>query len=102
MLYNAKFGQRIQKQFSGKARLTLKICEDFILHVGASYKLVVKSAKSLNQIFCVIECWQKPQKCKICSTTIKRLFWENEAIAETSRKPFPYIAVFYKFLLKSL
>ena len=75
-----------------------KLCR----YIGVSYKLVLKSAKSLNQIFCAIECWQKTQKYKICLRNTKLFFWENETIFETSRKLSPYIAVFYKFIWKPL
>ena len=73
----------------------------FSLHVGVFYELVLKSAKSLNRIFCATESWWKGQKCKICSTNTKPFFWENEACFKTSRIVSLHVRVPYELVLKS-
>ena len=71
-------------------------------YIGVSYKFVLKSVKSLNQIFWAMEYWCKALECQIWQTNTKLFFQESEAKLGTLQKLSPYIGVVYKFDLKCL
>ena len=80
---------------------SLKVSKNVSLYIAVSYKLVLKSVKSLTRIFSVIEYWFKALECQICSTNTNLSFWESKINLGTLEKLFPYIGVSYKFVLKS-
>ena len=71
-------------------------------HLGVSYKLVLKSAKSINGIFGAMEYLFKALQCQIYSTNTRPFFWQSEANFDTLQKCSSYIGVSYKFVLKSV
>ena len=81
---------------------SLKVSKNVSLYIAVSYKLVLKSVKSLTRIFSVIEYWFKALECQICSTNTNLSFWESKINLGTLEKLFPYIGVSYKFVLKSV
>ena len=81
---------------------SLKVSKNVSLYIAVSYKLVLKSVKSLTRIFSVIEYWFKVLECQICSTNTNPSFWESQINLGTLEKLFPYIGVSYKFVLKSV
>ena len=60
---NAKFGQRKQNHFLGKRGKYLNL-QNFFAYIGAYYKIVFKSIKSLDWIFWATEYWFKVQNPK--------------------------------------
>ena len=80
----------------------LQTLQKFSPYIWISYKLVLKSLKSLNRIFWKIEYWFKALEWQIWSMNTKPFFWESEAKLQTLQKLSLYIAVFYKFVLKSV
>ena len=95
-LKNAKVALHLQiwstntKPFSWESNANLKTLRIISLHVGVSYKLVLKYAKGLNWTFWSIEGCYKAQKCKIFLTNMKPFFWESATNPS------------YKFVLKSM
>ena len=81
---------------------SLKVSKNVSLYIAVSYKLVLKSVKSLTRIFSVIEYWFNALECQICSTNTNLSFWESKINLGTLEKLFPYIGVSYKFVLKSV
>ena len=81
---------------------SLKVSKNVSLYIAVSYKLVLKSVKSLTRIFSVIEYWFKALECQICSTNTNPSFWESQINLGTLEKVFPYIGASYKFVLKSV
>ena len=81
---------------------SLKVSKNISLYIAVSYKLVLKSVKSLTRIFSVIEYWFNALECQICSTNTNLSFWESKINLGTLEKLFPYIGVSYKFVLKSV
>ena len=70
--------------------------------IAISYKFVLKSVKSLNWIFWVIEYWFKALEYQIWSPNTKSFSWGTNANLGTLQKLSPYIAVSHKFVLKSV
>ena len=89
------------KPFFRKSKANVESLHKRCPYIWISYKFVLKSVKMLNQISWATESWFKALKWQIWLTITKPFFWESEANAETLQKPFPYIWVFYKFVLKS-
>ena len=71
-------------------------------NLGVSYKFVLKSVKSLNRIFWTMEYWFKALQYQIFSTNTRPFFWERNTNLGFLQKPFTYIVVLYKFILKSV
>ena len=92
----------MQNHFSGKMRQLLKHSDELSPYIWVSYKFVLKSVNSLNQIFWAMEYWSKALKCQIWLTTTKQVFWESEVNIESSPKLSPYSWASYKFVLKSV
>ena len=81
---------------------SLKVSKNISLYIAVSYKLVLKSVKSLTRIFSVIEYWFNALECQICSTNTNLSFWESKINLGTLEKLFPYIGASNKFVLKSV
>ena len=62
----------------------------------------MKSAKSLNPIFWVIEYWLKALQSQLCWRKGKLFFWEIQRNLATLQKLFLYIGVSYKSIWKSV
>ena len=92
---------RNRKPFFWESERNVETLQKPSLYNGVSYKFVLKSEKSLNQIFWATEYWLKALKCQIWLMNTKPFFWEREANVETPQKPSAYIWVSYKFVLKS-
>ena len=90
-----------KKPFLWESEANVETLQKPSLYNGVSYKLVLKSEKSLNRIFWATVYWFKALKCQIWLTNTKPFLWESDANVETLRKPSPYIWVSYKFVLKS-
>ena len=58
-------------------------------------KFVLKSSKTLNQIFSVIEYWSKALECKIWLTNTKSFCWESEASLQILQKT---LSLYWSFL----
>ena len=54
-----------------------------------SYKFILNSVKSPNQILWAMECWFKALKCQISLRNRKAFFWENEGNIETFKNFLP-------------
>ena len=80
----------------------LQTLQKFSPYIWISYKLVLKSLKSLNRIFWKIEYWFKALEWQIWSMNTKPFFWESEAKLQTLQKFSPYIGVSFKFVLNSV
>ena len=101
-LYNAQAWSTNAKPFFWEIDANLKTLQKIFHCLWVPYKFSLKSIKSLNQIFWVMEYWFKALECQICSTNTKSFFWERETNLGTLQKHFPYIGVTYKFDLKSV
>ena len=62
---------------------SLKTLRKVLPHIGVSYNFLLKSVKSLNRMFWLIEYWYESKKCQICSATIKPFLWDSELNIET-------------------
>ena len=90
------------KPFFWESEAKLQTLPKLSVYIGVSYKLVLKSVKSLNPIFWTKEYWFKALECQIWSTNTKPFFWESETNLGTLQKLPPNIGVSYKFVLKSV
>ena len=88
------------KQFFWESKANVETLQKPSPYISASYKFILMSVKSLNLILWASEYWLKALKCQIWLTNTKPFFWESEVNVETLQKPFYYIWVFYKFVLK--
>ena len=90
------------KPFFWDSEAKLETLQKLYPYIGVSYKFVLKSVKTLNQIFLTMHYWFKSLECQIWLTNTKLFFWESEAKLETLQKLSPYVGILYKFLLKSV
>ena len=96
------FVQEYKIIFSGKRRFTFKLSNNLISKLEFPVNWLLKSVKSLNEIFCAIEYYLKTLECQIWSTNAISFSWENEAKLKTLKKLSPYIGVSFKFVLKTI
>ena len=75
---------------------------EFASYIWVSYKIILKSFKTLNRICWAMECLFKALKCQIWLTNIKPFFWESEANIETLQNFSHYYWFSYKLVLKSV
>ena len=99
---DAKFGERIQFYFSGKAKTNLGTLQKLFSYLGVGYKFVLNSVKTHIGIFCAREYWFRALECKIWPTNTQSFFWENGTNLQILEKLSPYIGVSDKFVLKSV
>ena len=90
------------KLFFWESIVNLETLEKPFSYIWPSFKFILKSAKSLNGIFWVIQCWFKALECQNWLTNTILIFWETVANLITLQKLSPYIGVSYKFVLKSV
>ena len=83
---------------SWESEAKLQTLQKLSPYIWISYKLVLKSLKSLNRIFWKIEYWFKALECQIWSMNTKPFFWESEAKLQILQKFSPYIGVSFKFI----
>ena len=88
------------KPFFWESEAKLETLQKLSLYIGVCYKFGLKSVKTLNKTFWVMQYWFKDWECQIWSTNIKPFSWESEANLGTLQKVSPFIGVF-KSILKS-
>ena len=118
MLFNAKFNQRIQNHFFGKASQELKLSKNLLCICEFPIKLFwsvskawiesfklsknfFKSVEGLNRISWAMEYWFKALKCQLWLTNTKPFSWESKASIETLKNLFSHTEVTYKLALES-
>ena len=90
------------KPFFGESETNLETLKRISPHIVVFHKFVLKSPKSLNGIFWMIEYWFKALECKIWSTNTKPFFWKSETKLQTLEKLSLYIGVSDEFAFKTL
>ena len=90
------------KLFFWESIVNLETLEKPFSYIWPSFKFILKSAKCLNGIFWVIQCWFEALECQNWLTNTILIFWEAVANLITLQKLSPYIGVSYKFVLKSV
>ena len=93
---------RNTKPFFWDSEANVETLQNSRPYIWVSYKFVSKSVKSVNRILRATEYWFKTLKPQIWLTNAKPLFSESKTNVEILQKPFPYIWISYKFLLKSV
>ena len=88
--------------FSWENEAKLKTLKKLFQYIGCSFKFVLKTIKSLNQIFVDMEYWFKALECQIRLTNTILFFWETETNLATLQKLSRYIRVSHKVVLKSV
>ena len=92
----------IANPFFWKSEANVKTIQKPSLYIWVSYKLILKSVKSLNRTLWTTESWLKLLKCQTWLTNTKPFFWESEANVNTLQRHSPYIWVSYKSVFKSV
>ena len=90
------------KPFFWKSEANVETLQKPSFYIGVSYKLVLKSEKSLNRILWATEYWFKAFKCQIWLTNTTAFFWKKEAKPWNPPKTFSLHWISYKFVLKSV
>ena len=88
--------------FSWENEAKLKTLKKLFQYIGCWFKFVLKTIKSLNQIFVDMEYWFKALECQIRLTNTILFFWETETNLATLQKLYRYIRVSHKVVLKSV
>ena len=96
------FVQEYKIIFPGKSRFTFKLSNNLISKLEFPVNWLLKSVKSLNEIFLAIEYYLKTLECQIWSTNAISFSWENETKLKTLKNLSPYIGVSFKFVLKTI
>ena len=65
------------KLFFWESKTNLGTFEKLFPSIGVSYKILLKSVKSLNRIFVAIEYWFKALEGQICWINTTAFLWEN-------------------------
>ena len=93
---------RNTKAFFWESKTNLRTFQKFSTYIGVSYKFVLKSFKSLNRFFWVIQDWFEALECQVSSTNTKPFFWKSETKLQTLEKLSLYIGVSDEFAFKTL
>ena len=88
------------KPFFRESEAKLETLQKLSLYIGVCYKFGLKSVKTLNKTFWVMQYCFKDWECQIWLTNIKPFSWESEANLGTLQKVSPFIGG-CKSILKS-